>query len=238
MASVFLFVFFIFSQLVLLHSAEEEVRVAHICRCEDLDMTGFPYTNMSKPGCGYFRVDCGDKYQKTTIQLEEGGKRYEFLGTSQNNALHIVDIEPWKHLGSRRCKSFTNLSFPNSSLISFEIVTPNQTFFKCNNTTPDIPSPALFERMSCRDFSIYYTNSLETVPKLLSRCSIIHLPKNLSLVDDNLFGGLPSKFELLVHVPEECKPHDGGKLDCVGAKKGKKIGITQQYLGRHIDIHS
>jgi hypothetical protein len=49
MASVFLFVFFILSHLVLLHSAEEEVRSAHICRCGDLDMTGFPYTNMSKP---------------------------------------------------------------------------------------------------------------------------------------------------------------------------------------------
>jgi hypothetical protein len=58
-------------------------------------------------------------------------------------------------------------------------------------------------------------------------------------VDDNLFGLLTgSEFDLLVHVPEECKPNDEGKLDCVGAKKGIKIGITQQYLGRHIYIHS
>jgi hypothetical protein len=185
MASVFLFVFFLLSHLVLLQSAKEEVRSAHICRCEDLDMTGFPYTNMSKPECGYFKVYCrDDKYPVATIQLEKGGKRYQFLGTSQNNALHIVDIEPWKHLGSQRCKSFTNLSFPNPSLISFEIVTPIQTFFKCNSTTPDTPSPAFFERMNCKDFSIYYNNSLGTVPKFLSRCSIIHLPKNLNLVDD------------------------------------------------------
>ena len=249
MASVFLFVLFILSLLVLLHSAEEEVRSAHICRCKDLDMNGFPYTNMSKPDCGYFRVDCANDthLHPTTIQLEKGGKQYEFLGTSHGDeVLHIVDLELWNHLKSRRCESLTNLSFPNSSHISFEIVTPNQTFFKCNNTTPDIPPPPLFEKLTCKDSTIYYSNSNDGVPEPLSKCSIIHLPKNL----DPEYGGLPpidahglfrllgAKFELQVRVSKECKPNDEGEIYCVGAKKGIKIGITQQYLGRHIYIHS
>jgi hypothetical protein len=50
-------------------------------------------------------------------------------------------------------------------------------------------------------------------------------------VDAHLFELFP--FDLLVHVSEECKPNDEGKLNCVVAKKGIKIGITQQYLGRH-----
>jgi hypothetical protein len=102
MASVFLIVFFILSHLVLPHSAEEEVRSAHICRCEDLDMTGFPYTNMSKPECGYFRVDCRHDKYPATIQLEKDGRQYEFLGTSHDdNALRMVDTKLRENLESR-----------------------------------------------------------------------------------------------------------------------------------------
>jgi hypothetical protein len=148
------------------------------------------------------------------------------------------DTQLWEHLQSRRCETFTGLSFPNSSLISFEIVTLKQTLFKCNSTA-DISLPNFFKKLICKDSSIYYTtNSLDNVPESLSGCSIIHLPKNPRPFDDPPFGLITATFDLLVRVSKECKPNDEGKLDCVVAKKGIKIGITQQYLGRHIYIHS
>jgi hypothetical protein len=47
----------------------------------------------------------------------------------------------------------------------------------------------------------------------------------------------------LMHVTNVIKEEvnvsqdDKGELDCLGAKKGINIGITQQYLGIHIYLH-
>jgi hypothetical protein len=194
---------------------------------------------MEKTECGYFRVDSWDD-KHLAIQLEKGGRQYEFIRTSSYNTIQMFDKELWQHLNWSRYESFTNfnLSFPTTSFISFEIVTHIQTFFKCKSTahTP------CFKKISCNDCNVYYTNSCGAVPISLSGCSIIQLPMKPTPnhgwlpVDAQPFELLPS--DLLVRFSEECKPNDEGKLNCVVAKKGIKIGITQQYLGTHVYIHS
>jgi len=266
MASVSLFVFFLLSHFVLLLSAREERGDTQRCapfRCGDLNMTGFPFTNMSEPECGLFTVDCWDG-QHPAIRLEDGGKLYhlyEVLNISQNNTMSSILIndiefgEQLKQLKFGKCESLTNLTFPNSSFISFEITTPNQTLFKCKSTL-DIHPPIDFTKGRCKgDYNIYYSNSSDRVPHSLSECSIIQLPKSRNPFpdSDDLFALLSTEFELLVNVSEECKPDHKGKLYCVDEcyrcqygggqckrddkgkascdEKGICLGITQNIWG-------
>ena len=239
MASVFLFVFFVLSHLVLLLSAQEgEWGSTQRCpefHCGYLNVTGFPFTSLSNPECDVIKVDCEGQYPK--IQLGKGGRPYEFLGTSPNNTIRMVDTELWeKRVNWSKCESFTDLSlsFPSSSSISFEILKPFQTFFKCERTPP----PSFLKKLSCNDYNIYQSDPRDSVPSSSSRCSIIRLPMILNPDDEKPNGLLFAEFHLRVHVPEECTPNDEGKIYCGVRKKGIKIGITQQYLGRHIYIHS
>jgi hypothetical protein len=146
MASVLLFVFFLLSHFVLLLPAQGKMIYTERCppfRCGHLGDIHFPFTNETNPECGVLTVDCRDD-QHPTIQLEDGGSRpHEVLNISQNNtmsSIRIVDIEFSEQLKFVRCESLTNLTLTDFSFISFEIATPNQTFFKCNSA-PDIPPP-------------------------------------------------------------------------------------------------
>jgi hypothetical protein len=247
MASVFLFVFFALSNLQLLHSAEE-VRYTQKClpfNCGHLGMIGFPFAKTESPECGVFTVDSGDQY--STIQREGGGRRYEVKNISQDNTIRIRDTELAEHLNFSRCESLTNLTFPNSSFISFEIATPNQTLFKCKCTLAISP-PKYFYNMSCYDSNIYFTISNDSFPTSLSGCSIILLTMNPLLYQgalyysaEDLFSLLTAEFDLGVRISDECyrcynrggqrKPGDNGKLKCGGAHKVIDLaGITRPYL--------
>jgi hypothetical protein len=262
MASVSLFVFFLLSHFVLLLSAQEEMEYTQRCTpfgCGRLGEIRFPFANTTNPECGVFTVDCRDD-QHPTIELGYGGRPYDVLNISQTNtmsSISIFDIEFGEQLKVGKCESLTNFTFPNSSFISFEIATPNQTLFKCNSTL-DIHPPTDFTKGRCKgDYNIYYSNSIDRVPDSLSGCSIIQLPKSRNPYPgyDNLSALLSPEFELLVHVSEECKPDhtgklycvdecyrchkeggqckrdDKGKLHCDGAEKGICLGITQNIWG-------
>jgi hypothetical protein len=252
MASLFLFVFFVLSHLLLLHSAQEEVEHTKNCpllRCGDLRPLGFPFANKTNPECGVFTIECRDD-GSLTIQLEEGRRPYHVLGISQDNTIRIKD--EWlgeQHPASVECESLNNLTITSSSFVSFEF-SPYQTFFKCNRTL-NISPPTNFKNISCNEHDIYYNGSSDSFPTSLSGCSIIQLPKNPNqdrvAVDGHPFGLLAVEFNLKPNVSDacyqcyrrggRCKPGDKGELDCLGAEKGINIGITQQYLGIHIYLH-
>ncbi|XP_062145473.1 LEAF RUST 10 DISEASE-RESISTANCE LOCUS RECEPTOR-LIKE PROTEIN KINASE-like 1.1 isoform X2 [Alnus glutinosa] len=248
MASVFLFVFSLLSHFVLLLSAQDEMGDTQRCapfRCGHLGEIHFPFTNNTNPECGVL-LDCRE--QNPTIVLE--GRPYEVRGISQKSPdntiiIHISDSHLSKYLESNTCESLTNLTFRSSpSFISFEIATPNQTFFKCHRP-PDIPPPTNFKTKSCKDdYNIYYSNSSDSFPTSLPGCSIIQLPKNMSLDhppspgDDDLFRLLTPEFDLRVRVFWECykchergvpcKPGHDGKLSCDegGISKKMKLAIA------------
>jgi hypothetical protein len=248
MAPVSFCLIYLLSHFVMLLSAQEEMRYTQRCapfRCGNLKTIGFPFANNTNPECGLLTVDCRD--QNPTIQLENGGGPYEVLNISPDNTIiRIFDEQLSEYLKSNRCDHLTNLAFPNSSFISFEIATPKKTFFKCNRT-PDISPPTNFKKMSFNDHNTYFSISSDNVPTSLSKCSIIQLPKNLILhhppspADDDLFRLLTPEFDLRVRVSEDCykcyqregqcKPDYNGKLYCDEAEKGIDLGITQQYLG-------
>ncbi|XP_059434527.1 LEAF RUST 10 DISEASE-RESISTANCE LOCUS RECEPTOR-LIKE PROTEIN KINASE-like 1.1 [Corylus avellana] len=240
MASVFLFVFFLLSHLLLLYSAEAEVRYTKKCPlfpCGNLGALGFPFANRTNPECGVFTIECRDN-APPMIQLEDRGRQYEVLSISPDNTTIRIKYEwPGEQLqhpaapAPDECEFLHNLTFHSSSFVSFEF-SPNQTFFNCNRTL-NISHPTNFKKISCNDHDIYYNGLSDSFPTSLSGCSIIQLPKipNLNpLADyDNPFELLAVEFDLKPNVSDacyrcyrrggRCRPDDKGELDCLVPEK-------------------
>ncbi|KAL4611880.1 hypothetical protein ACB092_08G157800 [Castanea dentata] len=217
MASVSLFVFFVLSHLVLLHSAEEGKRENPYCghfQCGKLGNISFPFTKIRHPYpiCG-LHVKCDE--QHPMIQLTPGDwwseRRYEVINISYTNTtphIRVKDHRLWKCLNTSKCNCLDNFALPNSSLISFKLTTPNRTLLKCNPTL-HITSPKNFRNMTCRDYdyNIYYSPPNETSPSFPSGCSTIQLPVNETSHKDEL--NLIAEFDLELHVSDDCSSCHG-----------------------------
>ena len=109
MASVFLFVFFLLSQLLLLNSTEVEVVYTKKCppfHCGNLPgPLGFPFANMTNSKCGVFIIECRDDgFSK--ILLKEGGIPYDVVRIYPNKTIRIKN--DWfreQHRPSDACES-------------------------------------------------------------------------------------------------------------------------------------
>ncbi|KAL4611816.1 hypothetical protein ACB092_08G153000 [Castanea dentata] len=174
------FVFFLLTNLLLLHSAEEEKSTHPNCpsfQCAKFGTIGFPFTNGSQPSCGLLPVNCDEPIPLIQLPLGLSGKPYEVINISYTNStqsIRIMDFSLLKYLRTEKCEYLTNFTLPNSPLISFKLITPNQTLFKCNRIL-DITSPRDFKYKSCGNYNFYYSS-----PRFASQCSIIQLPETLT----------------------------------------------------------
>ncbi|GMY18405.1 LEAF RUST 10 DISEASE-RESISTANCE LOCUS RECEPTOR-LIKE PROTEIN KINASE-like 1.1 isoform X1 [Fagus crenata] len=234
MPSISLFVFFVLSHLLLLHSAEGENRILPNCsssfQCGKFGIIGFPFTN-NTPHCGLLPVNCTQT--PPTIHLDGNGGPYEVINISYTNttqSTRIKDLLLSDNLNTQKCQFLTNLTFSNSPSISYEITSPKQTLFKCNRTL-NITSPKNFKNFSCGDYNIYYSHSNHSSPTSFSECSIIQLPRTEHSAKDELFSLLSAEFDLKVHVSDACSSCHGsggscgydheGKFDCKNGEKDK-----------------
>lgn len=225
MATVFLFVFFVLSHLVLLLSAEEEKRNAQSCssfQCGKFGMIGFPFrlNKIRYYNCGFLPVNCDQT--PPTIQLPLGFSKgaYEVINISYTNTTQstlVKDLSLSEYLNTNKCEYLTNFSLPKSPFISFKLTTPNRNLFKCNRTL-DSNSYKKFKYMNCGDHNFYYSHSNESTPSIISsQCSIIQLP--VKEHSDNNELNLTAEFELEVHVSDACSSCRGRGGICCG--KGK-----------------
>ncbi|XP_065615912.1 LEAF RUST 10 DISEASE-RESISTANCE LOCUS RECEPTOR-LIKE PROTEIN KINASE-like 1.1 [Quercus suber] len=219
MASVSLFVFFVLSHLVLLHSAEEEgKRENPFCRyfqCGKLGNISFPFTNIPPPFpfrfCGLMHVKCDEPDPMIHLPLGDrwSERQYEVLNISYTNItqhIRVKDHSLLEYLKSNSCHYLDNFAFPNSPFISFKLTTPNRTLFKCNRALL-ITSPRNFKKMTCRHHNIYYSPSNEASQNLSSECSTIQLPVNETSHKDEL--NLIAEFDLELHVSDDCSSCHG-----------------------------
>ncbi|KAM3693496.1 hypothetical protein ACJW31_08G171700 [Castanea mollissima] len=253
MASVYLFVFFVLSHL-LVHSAEEGKWNDRNCasfHCGKFGSIGFPFADSTNSYCGLFPVNCDET--TPTIQLGRDGRSYDLINISQSNTsyatIRVRDQVLQEHLNLRRCKLLRALTFSNSNSISFELTSPNQTLFICKHTL-NLTCPRNFKNTSCNDYNIYYSShSNHTSPSFPSECSIIQFPKSGTSTDDaDLYALLTADFNLEVHVSRdciscyyrggECQNSGGGEFHCAYAKKvsslsgiGVLVVIICYFLG-------
>ena len=177
MAYVTLFVFFLLTHLLLLHSAEGVERTYPDCspfNCGKFGIISFPFTNISHRLCGVLPVNCDETPPTIRLPLELwSGKSKEVLNISKTNSIQPIRIKDFallEYFNTNKCQYLTNFTLPNTPFLSFKLTTPNLTLFKCNHT-PNITSPRNYIYMSCGNYNIYYS-----FPRLASQCSIIQLP--------------------------------------------------------------
>ena len=235
MASVSLFVFFVLSHLVLLHSAEEEgKRENPYCRhfqCGKLGNISFPFTEIPPlfPFCGLMQVECDETPPMIHLPLDLpwpwNERKYEVLNITYTNTtqptqhIRVKDRSLWEYLKSNKCHYLDKFAFPKSQFISFKLTTPNRTLFKCNHAL-HITSHRNFKKKTCRFSNIYYSPSNEASQNFSSECTTIQLPVNEIAHEDEL--NLIAEFDLEVelHVSDDCSR-------CHGEEgKGIDIGIT------------
>ncbi|KAL4611806.1 hypothetical protein ACB092_08G152100 [Castanea dentata] len=224
MACVSLFVFFLLSRLLLLHSAEEVNRTLPNCssfQCGKLGIIVFPFTDSSHPLCGLLPVKCDE--MPPTIQLGWSRGPYEVINISYTNTTLITRIKDLllsDALNTQKCESVTHFTLPNSPFISFKLTTPSQTLFKCNRTL-GIASPRNFTRRNCGDYSLYYSHLNDDSQSFPAQCSIIQLPRKKHSDKDTLFSLLSAEFDLEVNVSEACSSCYGGGGHCELEQNGK-----------------
>ena len=243
MASVPLFVFVLLTNLLLLHSAEEEKSTRPNCPsfpCGKFGTIGFPFTNVSYPSCGLLPVNCDETPPKIQLPLGLSGKPYEVINISYTNftqSIRIKDFSLLEFLNTSECQYLINFTLPHSPFISFKLTTPNLTLFKCNRI-PNITSPLDLKYMSCGEYDLYYNNSK---PAFASLCPIIQLPEKWHA---SKYGfKLTAEYDLKIHVSDACSScYSRGGLCELGkegnfncsvtpiTEKGIDIRITQIFL--------
>nr|GMD70311.1 LEAF RUST 10 DISEASE-RESISTANCE LOCUS RECEPTOR-LIKE PROTEIN KINASE-like 1.1 [Ipomoea batatas] len=164
--------------------------------CGNLGNVGFPFSNVSRPECGLYTLDCNaSPYPTITLAQHQYGVR--FIG---DNFMKLFD----PLLGKQICNVFnTGISFPSSPSISFEFMFAME-FYKCNHSSSNnVSSLQKIEHYfsgyksynSCQNFSLYYTQvENDTLPaaSLPAECSVIYLPFDRSSRAMDLFEKLNS----------------------------------------------
>ena len=214
MASVSLFVFFVLSHLVLLHSAEEDGKQENpYCQsfqCGKLGNISFPFTKTppSFPFCGLMPVKCDETLPMILLPLDLlwpwNERQYEVLNISYTNTTPHIRVKDslLEDLKSNKCDYINNFALPYSSPISFKLTTSHRTLFKCHRALHFTP-PGNFKNMTCGHHNIYYSSSNEDSPSFPPECIAIQLPVNETSHEDEL-KNLIAEFDLELHVSDDC----------------------------------
>ena len=130
MASVSLFVVFVLSHLVLLHSAEGEGKQEYpTCwspPCGEIDVL-YPFTRLPPPFCGLLQVKCDRDGKHPTINLPtadwETEKPYEVKDINYTTQqIRVKGPSFSEDPDTNNCNYLDKFALPNSPLISFKCI--------------------------------------------------------------------------------------------------------------------
>nr|GMD65950.1 LEAF RUST 10 DISEASE-RESISTANCE LOCUS RECEPTOR-LIKE PROTEIN KINASE-like 1.1 [Ipomoea batatas] len=186
--------------------------------CGHIRNVSFPFSNVSRPECGLYTLDC-NATPIPTITLGQHKYGVEFI---VGELMFLFDPLLDKYLRKRSCNVFhRGFSFPSSASISF-LFPPEWKFYKCNlssNVSLQKKIDHYFHgyrsNNSCQNFTLYYNqgDNNHTLParSLPAECSVIHLPFYRS--SSNLFENLNSSILVGWKVSEICAKchYNGGK---------------------------
>ncbi|XP_057478709.1 LEAF RUST 10 DISEASE-RESISTANCE LOCUS RECEPTOR-LIKE PROTEIN KINASE-like 1.1 isoform X2 [Actinidia eriantha] len=236
MAVPSILLFFVYSHLLLLHSAG----CPESFDCGTHGQIQFPYTNSTYTECGLVTVDCSKPFPEVIL----GEKSYEVTSPLEEDSLKIKDRELERLIRSDPCELFShNRSIAFSPSISFTIgPVPSLTLFKCNEHQTDDYFKGHQSYSKCPGYTLYYkypSVSVSTLGDYPSNCVVIYLPivlppGNPGHID--LFSLLTAEFTIRLHVTKECLdchsnggicPKQSGKFHCLNKKEG---GISTSAL--------
>ncbi|XP_057996076.1 LEAF RUST 10 DISEASE-RESISTANCE LOCUS RECEPTOR-LIKE PROTEIN KINASE-like 1.1 isoform X2 [Hevea brasiliensis] len=230
MAPLSVLLFFLFSHLPFLYSAETS-KYPSPCpnfKCGKLGDIRFPFTPATNPACGLLKVNCSDH----KIQLQRRGRWYKVENISEADTISISDSELQNHLDKERCDFFEEFSTPRSRMVSFQFV-PNITLFKCNRSFNSTHGSGFSYDTTCNN-SLYFNHTNGSNPSFLPHsCSTILLP-GLWVRNHNHYD-IKLKFQARVYVSLECSSchfERGGQCEiksngdffCANARRPAKGG--------------
>ncbi|XP_019172598.1 PREDICTED: LEAF RUST 10 DISEASE-RESISTANCE LOCUS RECEPTOR-LIKE PROTEIN KINASE-like 1.1 isoform X2 [Ipomoea nil] len=216
--------FLLFEIVIILQLAQGKSSSQSSCpkqfTCGNITNVSFPFSNVSRPECGLYTLDC-NATPYPTITLGQHKYGVVFI---KGDLMLLFDPLLEKYLREPSCNVFhTGISFPSSASISFDFV-PKTMFYKCNSSS----NVSLQKKIghyfhgyrsynSCQNFSLYYTqmdnDTLPTATSLPAECSVIYLPFNFNRSSSaiNLFENLNSLILIQWKVSEICaKCHYNG----------------------------
>ncbi|KAL6188018.1 hypothetical protein ACLB2K_039413 [Fragaria x ananassa] len=221
MAPVALFMFSVFSHLLLLHYVEGTQNCPSYYCNEIVGNIHFPFKNSSHPPeCGMYTVNCSNP-SSPKIQLREGGYWHDFDSISQTNSVHINDkeLQPPELLPIDFCSDevLNDLSLPSPSPLFDLLFTHNLTLFKCN---PTLKAPDADLTFGCSNTKhTYFTLYNKSTPCQPPSCSISQIP---TLPNKSTLLPLTTEFSLQVQVTKEC-------YDCFAKRQGRCLIVDGKF---------
>ncbi|MCE3216601.1 hypothetical protein HAX54_007100, partial [Datura stramonium] len=213
-------------------------------KCGSLGNVKFPFSVSSQPDCGLYTIDC-DATPDPRIHLGEND--YSILEQRPfEDGFRVLDRRLQDLLPKNSCHTFDrSILLPRSPSISFRIVEPNITFFRCNNrSTNDHYFRDYLNYNKCSGFSIYYKilnrtqeGSSDTPERdIPDNCSLIQLPitwrsrsRNISL-----FDRLTANYTIQWILSEDCSKcyYQGGR--CLTNSNNKSLCSTARRKSKRI----
>lgn len=167
-----LLILLLLSQFLILHSAEPCPLSFH---CGNLlgDLK-FPYTEESRPECGFFVVkDCNRP--NPSVQLDRVGRWYRIHKISQANTLTIYDESLVQQLRNRNCSGLSMKNFlPHLPYVTFNITSGPIALCTCKTAlNASFPEQVQLNHTACNNYTIYYGPPEAPSP---CPCSTVQLP--------------------------------------------------------------
>lgn len=188
--------------------------------CPDFDGTSvmFPFTNISRPDCGFCILECNSN--STAFQCGQQKLSYKSKAIFPHNKTVVLTYPGLNGFIGNICLAHQtdSVAIPNPPLTNFTIL-HLMVFYRCpsNNEAPTLQGPF----KTCGDDIIYGPYPAENIPDGLPLdCSTIKLPNS---TDDN--------FSIVYHLPDECSQCASDTSRCFDRSTKKfhcpKQGIKQ-----------
>ncbi|KAF8399086.1 hypothetical protein HHK36_014952 [Tetracentron sinense] len=194
------------------HSAEEDFSHCKPFSCGTFTNISHPFFNSSDCGLSTI-IQCADS--KPMIEFER--KKYEVLEIFSNNkTIRIRDPEFIKHLRDKNCDELSNFTKPLFPHLSFEVMSPNLTFFICNKADSyKLPKHEFFNGVhgyrgcGALDLFFYDMNLMHGWHPGLD-CEVVQLPVHEPSPTGDLLSLLEAGFDLQWSLPrkKECGDRD------------------------------
>ncbi|KAI4357779.1 hypothetical protein L6164_001705 [Bauhinia variegata] len=244
MASVSILASVIFSQLVILLSAQDS-NCPSSFQCGDLGVIEFPFTDAEHSDCGLFVIhgcESNDPNLVKYIQFNNISELFQVTVVGES-FVSVRDYRFQKELLSRNCDAFArrrSLPLINSALVSFHFEYKTTEMIRCNHTVNAtiLASYYFSNYTSCPAYDLYFGHycDLYFEKTHIKECSKVQLriqnPDNITDPFSSVAAEIPIRVQVSYDCNKchyerggQCRLDTKGQFFCAGDSKGKSVII-------------
>ncbi|KAI4357783.1 hypothetical protein L6164_001709 [Bauhinia variegata] len=209
MASVSILAFLIFSQLVILLSAQNP-NCPISFHCGDLGTIQFPFADAQHRDCGLLVIhgcDSNDPSALKYIQFDNAGELFQVTGVGES-FVSVRDFHLQEKLLSRNCDAFTHnrsldsLPLINSAIVAYRFDYENSSVIRCNRTVNASFLGSYDSKYTgCPGYDLYLGYGGKRYPE---ECSTVQIQiQNYNNIKDP-FSSAAAEITVTVQVSDDC----------------------------------